>query len=410
MFATSFYNNSLSCSAANPLATASVHITEVIVDDLYLLMGRELEAIDSAPAGNIIGIGGLQAAVFKTATLSSTPWCPSFCELSLMATPILRVAVEPYNALDMPKLMRGLRILNQADACVQVIIQENGELVLLTLGEVHLERCVADLQQTYARCRLNVSPPIVSFRETVVPLATVDMVNESIVATKEATEEKWVRVQTANRQNTVRLMAFPLSDRVVALLQAHADILKAVGKMTAATLAVRTRQALDELRVALSTALQADHGERFAGLVSGDLVDRIWAIGPKKCATNVLLNVSDFRQRSIWPQEGGSKAGTTTTTPDPRADVESSFLNGFELAVLAGPLVEEPLHGVCFVVDTWTLDESAGEGAAHTFGLLSAVKEGCRQAFQAQPQRLVMPMYSCSIVVSADVLGELRLN
>lgn len=382
-----------------------MHITEVTVESIYLLMGRELEAIDCAPAGNIIGIGGLQSAVFKTATLSSSPWCPSFCELSLMATPILRVAVEPYNALDMPKLMRGLRILNQADACVQVIIQENGELVLLTLGEVHLERCVADLQQTYARCRLNVSPPIVSFRETVVPLATVDMVNESIVATKESSEEKWVRVQTPNRQNTVRLMAFPLSERVVALLQAHAEILKAVGKMTAATLAARTRQALDDLREALSAALQADHGQRFANCT--DLVDRIWAIGPKKCATNVLLNMTDFQQRSIWPQAEGVEK--TAAIADPRADVESSFLNGFELAVLAGPLVEEPLHGVCFVVDSWTLDETAGEGAAQTFGLLSAVKEGCRHAFQAQPLRLVMPMYSCSIVVSADVLGEFFL-
>jgi len=38
--------------------------------------------------------------------------------------------------------------------------------------------------------------------------------------------------------------------------------------------------------------------------------------------------------------------------------------------------------------------------------LMSAVKEGCRRAFQAQPQRLMAAMYSCSIQVNAEVLGE----
>lgn len=37
---------------------------------------------------------------------------------------------------------------------------------------------------------------------------------------------------------------------------------------------------------------------------------------------------------------------------------------------------------------------------------MSAVKEGCRKAFQAQPQRLMAAMYSCSIQVNAEVLGE----
>lgn len=38
--------------------------------------------------------------------------------------------------------------------------------------------------------------------------------------------------------------------------------------------------------------------------------------------------------------------------------------------------------------------------------MMSAVKEGCRKAFQAQPQRLMAAMYSCSIQVNAEVLGE----
>jgi len=159
----------------------SLYISDVTIEHLYLLMGKELECLDEAPAGNVIGIGGLANHVLKTATLSTSLYCPSFTELSLMATPILRVAVEPQNTLDMPKLVKGLKLLNQADACVQVIIQESGEHVLLTLGEVHLERCILDLEQNYSKIKLNVSEPIVPFRETIVPKSKIDMVNEVIV-------------------------------------------------------------------------------------------------------------------------------------------------------------------------------------------------------------------------------------
>lgn len=66
------------------------------------------------------GIGGLEEHVLKTATLSTDVACPAFRELQLMAVPILRVAVEPQRPSDLPALVKGLRLLNQADACVQV--------------------------------------------------------------------------------------------------------------------------------------------------------------------------------------------------------------------------------------------------------------------------------------------------
>lgn len=40
---------------------------------------------------------------------------------------------------DMPKLIRGLRILNQADPCAEYFVQESGEHVIITAGELHLE-------------------------------------------------------------------------------------------------------------------------------------------------------------------------------------------------------------------------------------------------------------------------------
>jgi ribosome assembly protein 1 len=35
--------------------------------------------------------------------------------------------------------VEGLRLLNQADSCVQVLLQDSGEHVILTAGELHLE-------------------------------------------------------------------------------------------------------------------------------------------------------------------------------------------------------------------------------------------------------------------------------
>lgn len=39
----------------------------------------------------------------------------------------------------MSKLVEGLRMLNQADPCVETLVQETGEHVILTAGELHLE-------------------------------------------------------------------------------------------------------------------------------------------------------------------------------------------------------------------------------------------------------------------------------
>lgn len=43
----------------------------------------------------LLGIGGLQDFVLKSATLSTSPACPPFTPLNFEATPIVRVAVEP---------------------------------------------------------------------------------------------------------------------------------------------------------------------------------------------------------------------------------------------------------------------------------------------------------------------------
>ena len=51
---------------------------------------------------------------------------------------------------------------------LQVFFNDKGEHILMTAGEVHLERCIRDLKETYAGVEVNVSSPIVPFRETII--------------------------------------------------------------------------------------------------------------------------------------------------------------------------------------------------------------------------------------------------
>lgn len=55
--------------------------------------------------------------------------------------PIVRVALEPTIPADMPKLIKGLKLLSQADPAVETFQQQTGEHVILTAGELHLEVC-----------------------------------------------------------------------------------------------------------------------------------------------------------------------------------------------------------------------------------------------------------------------------
>lgn len=54
--------------------------------------------------------------------------------------------------------------------------------------------------------------------------------------------------------------------------------------------------------------------------------------------------------RSVWSPKVNENAVLTK--------YENSFVNGFQIATVAGPLCEEPMSGVCFIVEDWTIDDS----------------------------------------------------
>ena len=82
-------------------------IMKAKIENIYLLLGRELEELNEAKAGNIIGIGGLENYILKSATISTNIACTPFVEITQSAAPILRVAVEPELSSDLSALSKG---------------------------------------------------------------------------------------------------------------------------------------------------------------------------------------------------------------------------------------------------------------------------------------------------------------
>ncbi|KAM4597112.1 elongation factor-like GTPase 1 isoform 1-T1 [Fundulus diaphanus] len=449
------------------------HLSCCTMENLYLLMGRELEELEEIPAGNVLGIGGLEECVLKTATLSASLACPPFSPLNFEAAPIVRVAVEPKHPNDMPKLVRGMRLLNQADPCAQVLIQETGEHVLVTAGEVHLQRCLDDLRERFANIQISVSKPIIPFRETVVRPPKVDMVNEELskqqkVAVIHQVREEpshdrssesqhvdpdgLVTLTTPNRLSTVCVRAIPLPQEVTVLLEKSSELIRTLELINLSLregktmdINLRTLEAIAELKQHLEILLQ---GRKWR-----NAVERIWAFGPRRYGPNILLNsIKDYNRVSVWQCLKGRHSSESAGAPaSPLRDFDNSIVSGFQLATLSGPMCEEPLMGVCFSVERWDVqslafsqhpdalkedsvsheafgfsshgncvdltaernpaEQRTDASSAYCYGpvsgqLIASMKEACRQAFQAQPQRLMAAMYTCEIMATAEVLGR----
>merc|ERR1711872_1171204 len=80
---------------------------------------------------------------------------------------VVRVAVEPKNPQDLPKLVEGLKRLAKSDPMVLCLTEESGEHIIAGAGELHLEICLKDLEEDHACVPLKKSDPVVSYRESV---------------------------------------------------------------------------------------------------------------------------------------------------------------------------------------------------------------------------------------------------
>lgn len=268
------------------------------------------------------------------------------------------------------------------------------------------------------------SNPIVPFRETIVEPPKVDMVNE-IIETQtiqhhqnhnkdEETQANGLIIQkTSNKKSIIKIRAKALPAEVVNLLENSQTLLKNLkdyesyfegGKLS--LLSDTLVSDIEKFKESLAKAFSESKWDP-------SIVQNIWSFGPKRSGTNLLVNnIPNYSKGCVWPNSQLNQEGDAGY----RDSFSSNFVNGFQMATSAGPLCEEPMVGLCFVVEDWTIDvEDNVESTNQPFGpfsgqIMSAVKEGCRKAFQCQPQRLMVAMYSCTIQVNSEVLGKIILT
>lgn len=273
-----------------------------------------------------------------------------------------------------------------------------------------------------------------------------------------------VTMSTPNRYATLGVRATPLPDEVTRLLEENSDLIRMVEHFTSSLnegkktqeMNLKTRERIQEFKQKLEQSLQ---GRKWRNAVEG-----IWSFGPRKCGPNILMNRCEGYERSVW-----RCLDKATKDASLYRDFDNSIVSGFQLATLSGPMCEEPLMGVCFSVEKWDMsrfeeqmladkpDSEEGkvseerqtkEEAAPVLGseldstsendelqdnnqqnlkssskrkgeaaivdcygpfsgqLIATVKEACRYAMQAKPQRLMAAMYTCEIMATAEVLGK----
>lgn len=405
---------------------ASPEPKKVTVTALYMLMGRALEALDSVPAGVVFGIGGLEGSgILKSGTLcSQLEGAVNLAGIAnLGGKPIVRVALEPVNPADLDKMIHGLQLLVQSDPCAEYEQFSSGEHVLLTAGELHLERCLTDLRERFARCEIQAGAPIVPFRETIVRAEEMRP-----PANKELGRGVVVGV-ASSKQVTVTLRVRPLPAEVTEFLVKHSASIKHLysehkdatetnGQGEAASEdIVETDGVVPENEILsvedLKSQLQAQFEKVKDREIWKSVVEQITSFGPKRTGPNLLIDATKEQcfAKAFAPEEERRRnsavpaAGETTIHASHFCD---KITYGFQLATEQGPLCHEPVQGVAVFVEDVSI--SAGEdetvSARDRVGRLTGeviktVQQSVHKGFLDWSPRLMLAMYSCEIQASS---------
>ncbi|KAK7539326.1 P-loop containing nucleoside triphosphate hydrolase protein [Phyllosticta citribraziliensis] len=262
-----------------------------------LMMGRFVEPIEDVPAGNILGIVGIDQFLLKSGTLTTDETAHNMKVMKFSVSPVVQRSVEVKNANDLPKLVEGLKRLSKSDPCVLTYISDSGEHVVAGAGELHLEICLKDLEEDHAGVPLRISDPVVQYRETVGAESRIQALSKS-----------------PNKHNRLYVIAQPLGEEVSKDIEdgkiGPRDDFKA-----------RARYLADE------------HG--------WDVTDarKIWCFGPDTNGANLLVDQTKAVQYLN--------------------EIKDSFVSGFQWATKEGPVAEEPMRSVRFNLMDVTLHADA---------------------------------------------------
>lgn len=421
---------------------ASPEPKKVPITALYLLMGRSLEPLDKVPAGVVFGIEGLEGHILKTGTLSSQlEGSINLAGISTFSQPIVRVALEPTNPMDLNKMIKGLKMLEQSDPCAVYEQMESGEHVILTAGELHLERCLKDLRERFARCDLQPGEPIVQYRETIVKAEEMEPPKN-----KELPRGTGIAV-AASKTVSVRLRVRPLPSNVTEfLIKNGASVRRLYAEKQAQEV---TASDSDEVEKDETLDLGNDTGHERSSLslldfrnqlqaafdeVSEDrdiwhkIVPKICGFGPRRVGPNLFIDSTgeDTCKRFLLDQDEVKDHDQANGTWNENDDIEGpskltldlsdTIAYAFQLATSQGPLCREPTQGIAVFLEQITQTHASSDSSSDpttavesgrlTGELITTVRETIRASFLDWSPRILLAMYSCTIQATPEVLGR----
>lgn len=313
------------------------------VQRTVIMMGRYTEAVEDVPCGNVVGLVGIDQYLVKSGTLTdeeAKDCCP-LKDMKYSVSPVVRVAVEPKNPGDLPKLVEGLKRLAKSDPLVQITTEESGEHIVAGAGELHLEICLKDLQEDFTGIDLKISDPVVSFRETVVGTNDQDALSKS-----------------PNKHNRLYMKAEPIDMELVKEIED--------GKVTPK----------DDPKVR-GKKLSEEYGW------DSEAARKIWTFGPDTTGPNVVID--------------------TTKAVQYLNEIKDSVVAAFQWATKEGVLCDENMRGIRYNLNDVVLHTDAihrGGGQ-----IIPTARRCFYAAQLMSEPRLMEPIFLVEIQAPEDVLG-----
>lgn len=295
----------------------------------------------------------------------------------------MRITVEPTNPMKLAKLEHGLDLLAKADPVLEWYIDdESGELIVCVSGELHLERCLKDLEERFAKgCEVSIKEPVIPFRESLAD----DVVNKER-AGDQVDEEQ----EEDNELVSLEFDVSPLPNEITQFLISSEGLLNEIAKNKGHSLEVKSL--LCEKLISVVNQEQA-----FVGFENAkSFVDHIVAFGPKRVGPNILLDKTN-KLKHLFAAE----------TPIEAFPYENNILNGAQLALNEGPLAAEPMQGVIVILKRAVINDVDEDKVLINRGkIINQTKALIHKQFLSKSPRLLLAMYTCEIQAAAEVLGK----
>ncbi|CAM9399052.1 unnamed protein product [Ectocarpus sp. 4 AP-2014] len=330
------------------------------VTAISISQGRTVMDINMAKAGNWVLLEGVDASIHKTATiceaeeggLGGGEEAAIFRPLSFKTTSVIKLAVEPLNPSDLPKLVEGLRKISKSYPLAHTkarspAVEESGEHVVLGTGELYMDCVMHDLRVMYADAEVKVADPSTAFCETVVETSSLKCFSE-----------------TPNKRNKLTMIAEPLENGLAVDIES--------GEVS-----------IEWDRKTL--------GEFFQSKYDWDLLAArsIWAFGPENDGPNILVD-------DTLPSEVDKNRLNAC---------RESIVQGFQWGCREGPLCDEPIRNAKFkILDAVIAAEPIHRGGGQ---VIPTARRVAYSAFLMATPRLMEPIFRVEVQAPADVISAI---